>query len=168
MHAVLAPCGFSFGFFFAVHVYCSVSVLCFHVLKRTQIKRQQFLQEVWLECCCLSISFQELDLSKEAFFFTDTPKEPEWTRAVSEGLHPDAEYALVRKPYLLFHTKDYCYFRVVIIGTNYNGLICCCWSNLLFWQTFLFLLVSRPDILPFFSQCWLCLISFLILPRWFI
>lgn len=43
--------------------------------------------------CC---RFQELDLSKEAFFFNDTPKETEWMKAVSEGLHPDAKYALVR------------------------------------------------------------------------
>ncbi|XP_018596683.1 type II inositol 1,4,5-trisphosphate 5-phosphatase isoform X3 [Scleropages formosus] len=42
------------------------------------------------------MGFQELDLSKEAFFFNDTPKESEWMRAVSEGLHPDAKYALVK------------------------------------------------------------------------
>ncbi|XP_062847464.1 type II inositol 1,4,5-trisphosphate 5-phosphatase isoform X2 [Trichomycterus rosablanca] len=42
------------------------------------------------------IGFQELDLSKEAFFFNDTPREPEWMKAVSEGLHPDAKYALVK------------------------------------------------------------------------
>lgn len=43
-----------------------------------------------------AVGFQELDLSKEAYLFTDTPKEEEWLEAVKNGLHPKAEYRMVR------------------------------------------------------------------------
>ncbi|XP_032901356.1 type II inositol 1,4,5-trisphosphate 5-phosphatase isoform X2 [Amblyraja radiata] len=42
------------------------------------------------------IGFQEIDLSKEAFLFNDSPKQEEWFRAVSVSLHPTTKYAKIK------------------------------------------------------------------------
>ncbi|KAL1117910.1 hypothetical protein AAG570_004223 [Ranatra chinensis] len=51
----------------------------------------------WLACDVeppdiYGIGFQELDLSKEAFLFNDTPREEEWMFAVCNALHTAVEY----------------------------------------------------------------------------
>ncbi len=43
-----------------------------------------------------AVGFQELDLSKEAFLFNESPKEEEWRAAVAAGLHPGADYRQVK------------------------------------------------------------------------
>ncbi|XP_078485744.1 inositol polyphosphate 5-phosphatase OCRL isoform X2 [Ciona intestinalis] len=43
-----------------------------------------------------AIGFQELDLSKEAFVFTESSREEEWMKAVKQALHPGASYKLVK------------------------------------------------------------------------
>lgn len=55
----------------------------------------------WLSCDpeppqVYAVGFQELDLSKEALLFTDSPREEEWLRAVALGLHSGARYRLVK------------------------------------------------------------------------
>jgi hypothetical protein len=59
------------------------------------------LGEYWLACDpsppdFYAIGFQELDLSKEAFVFNDTPKEEMWYKACKHGLHPKASYELLK------------------------------------------------------------------------
>lgn len=55
----------------------------------------------WLACDptppdIYAIGFQELDLSKEAFVFNESPKEEMWFKACKEGLHPKASYECLR------------------------------------------------------------------------
>ena len=45
--------------------------------------------------CDVVCSFQELDLSKNAFIFNDSAKEEEWLKRVKEALHPKSKYTMV-------------------------------------------------------------------------
>ena len=52
----------------------------------------------WLSNCdeppdIYAIGFQELDLSKEAFLFTESIKEDEWKKVVGSSLHPKGNYS---------------------------------------------------------------------------
>lgn len=55
----------------------------------------------WLACDpyppdIYAIGFQELDLSKEAFLFNDSPREEEWRTAVELGLHKGGTYTRIK------------------------------------------------------------------------
>ena len=77
-----------------------------------------------------SVGFQELDLSKEAFLFNETPREDEWLRAVIRGLHPKAKYRKVKLIRLVgmmlivfIQEKHFAYVRGVAAETVGTGLM---------------------------------------------
>ena len=78
-----------------------------------------------------AVGFQELDLSKEAFVFNETPREDEWLRAVQRALHPKAKYRKVRLVRLVgmmlvvfVQEKHFAYIRGIAsecVGTGLMG-----------------------------------------------
>lgn len=59
------------------------------------IKLDQWLSTDELPPDIYAIGFQELDLSKEAFLFHETPREEEWRQIIVDSLHPGGVYAQV-------------------------------------------------------------------------
>lgn len=77
-----------------------------------------------------AVGFQELDLSKEAFLFNETPREDEWLKAVIRGLYPGVHYRKVHLARLVgmmlivfVHEKHYAYVRGVASETVGTGLM---------------------------------------------
>ncbi|XP_030753201.1 inositol polyphosphate 5-phosphatase OCRL [Sitophilus oryzae] len=77
-----------------------------------------------------AIGFQEIDLSKEAFIFNDTPREAEWQKCVMDGIHPNAKYRLVALARLvgmqlavMVNNQHYQYVKNVSFDTVGTGLL---------------------------------------------
>ncbi|KAI4497099.1 hypothetical protein M0802_007845 [Mischocyttarus mexicanus] len=59
------------------------------------IKLEEWLSSDQVPPDVYAIGFQELDLSKEAFLFNDTPRGEEWRIVVTKSLHPKGTYCPV-------------------------------------------------------------------------
>jgi phosphatidylinositol-bisphosphatase len=89
----------------------------------------------WLSCDeeppdLYAIGFQEIDLSKEAFLFNDTPREAEWQKYVMDGVHSKAKYKSVAVTRLvgmqlvvLVNSKHYQFVKNVAVDTVGTGLL---------------------------------------------
>jgi len=91
-----------------------------------------------------AIGFQELDLSKEAFLFNETPREDEWLRAVIRGLHPGAKYRKVKLVRLVgmmlivfIQEKYFAYVRAIAADTVGTGLMGKMGNKVIFIQLYL-------------------------------
>ncbi|XP_045474046.1 inositol polyphosphate 5-phosphatase OCRL [Harmonia axyridis] len=89
----------------------------------------------WLSCDddppdLYAVGFQEIDLSKEAFLFNDTPREAEWEKMVYDGVHSKAKYRTVALTRLvgiqlivLINVKHYQFIRNISVDTVGTGLL---------------------------------------------
>ena len=70
-------------------------------------KQRQQPEVNWIIKALLQL--QELDLSKEAFMYTESSKEDEWTTIVKASLHPGARYTHVKSIRLVSHDIEELY-----------------------------------------------------------